>query len=345
MKHAYPLRLIDEIRMTKRINPSWGGRTGNNVNGDIIWKIYQDLYQESLEHAVVVDCNNLREAAYDRVEKGNHAIDSEQYPDFRLPYPEMWFEYESDDPEGIIKRVGVLARDVLLSRYTNRIIQSHTIKKMDEQGHDKLYDLALFVKGVDTRTGKQHIIGPTFTLLIIADKDGVIQRSSYTCYSQKSSYRGDVETSVNGDHIVRMVTRPIDWTQKNKLAVAKIIPALMAIQFMNCRNITQEVKDPPQTINERHRRQHPPLVQYRVLRIDRRAGKASNAPQGDPQTHNALHVCRGHFKRYTADKPLLGKHTGTYWWESHARGNREHGEVIKDYRIEPKGDSDAIQEA
>ena len=48
----------------------------------------------------------------------------------------------------------------------------------------------------------------------------------------------------------------------------------------------------------------------------------------------ALHLCRGHFKTFTADAPLLGRATGTYFWAPHIRGTQNEGVVIKDYRVQ-----------
>ena len=47
----------------------------------------------------------------------------------------------------------------------------------------------------------------------------------------------------------------------------------------------------------------------------------------------ALHICRGHFKTFTSDAPLLGRFTGTYWWTPQVRGSKSAGTVIKDYRV------------
>jgi hypothetical protein len=47
----------------------------------------------------------------------------------------------------------------------------------------------------------------------------------------------------------------------------------------------------------------------------------------------AVHRVRGHFKTYTSDAPLLGKHTGTWWWGWSVRGNPEHGIVVSDYEL------------
>jgi hypothetical protein len=58
--------------------------------------------------------------------------------------------------------------------------------------------------------------------------------------------------------------------------------------------------------------------------------------EGEARTkglRHALHICRGHFKTFSEESPLFGKHTGTYWWESQVRSKAELGIVEKDYRI------------
>ena len=47
----------------------------------------------------------------------------------------------------------------------------------------------------------------------------------------------------------------------------------------------------------------------------------------------ALHRVRGHFKTFTKDRPLLGKHVGTYWWGWQVRGSAKHGTVVSDYEL------------
>src|SRR6266567_1480451 len=50
----------------------------------------------------------------------------------------------------------------------------------------------------------------------------------------------------------------------------------------------------------------------------------------------ALHICRGHFAHYTAEKPLFGKYTGTFYRPMHIRGTAEQGISVKDYRVHPQ---------
>ncbi|UOD83348.1 hypothetical protein [Paenarthrobacter ureafaciens] len=45
------------------------------------------------------------------------------------------------------------------------------------------------------------------------------------------------------------------------------------------------------------------------------------------------HLARGHFKTFTDDAPLMGKHVGTYWWGWQLRGQEGGGDVQKIYKL------------
>jgi hypothetical protein len=114
-----------------------------------------------------------------------------------------------------------------------------------------------------------------------------------------------------------------------------LTPLLLAVSFMHCRNVTQREEEPAAKLSTRHRRKTGrPLSRYHVLDIQPMREILDR--EGEAQTkglRQALHICRGHFKTYGPEAPLLGKHTGTYWWTSHVRGAAEEGLVEKDYRI------------
>lgn len=116
-----------------------------------------------------------------------------------------------------------------------------------------------------------------------------------------------------------------------------IYPALMAISFMHCRNVTVKKETPPLPLSKKHeRRTGRPLLRYHVIQIDHmkqvleREGHAST--EG---LRKALHICRGHFKHYGRDGKglLFGKHAATVWVPMHTRGNLEEGAVVKDYDV------------
>ena len=110
--------------------------------------------------------------------------------------------------------------------------------------------------------------------------------------------------------------------------------ALMPVALLHCRNV-DTVPVPTSLSRQRRRaliRSGMAPYTYHRLRItphDRRA--AGNVPSGDGGDV-ALHLVRGHFKTYTADAPLLGRHIGTWWWMPMVRGTSDRI-ADKDYEV------------
>lgn len=107
---------------------------------------------------------------------------------------------------------------------------------------------------------------------------------------------------------------------------------LVAIGFMNCRNVRTERHDRQPKPSKKQRRPKPPKLDYHTIVLPSpRSGGGSGT--GESAGVMAQHQVRGHFKTYTADAPLMGKHVGTYWWGWQVRGNKRNGIVISDYKI------------
>jgi hypothetical protein len=117
-------------------------------------------------------------------------------------------------------------------------------------------------------------------------------------------------------------------------------PGLLAISFLHCRNVEMRTATAVHRRGKLKRNRHKAAsagLRYHVLEIEpmravlRGEGGAKDNGEG---VQKALHICRGHFRRYT-DKGLFGRPelTGTFWTPMHVRGSRAHGEVVKDYRI------------
>jgi hypothetical protein len=109
---------------------------------------------------------------------------------------------------------------------------------------------------------------------------------------------------------------------------------LTTFALMNCKNIVER-EVPPAIQPRAARRRGEPWVSYRhhVLEVRpfSRRKIADGAPL-DPGSSTAIHWVRGHFKRYTQERPLLGRFTGTYWWQPHLAG-RAPRFVSKDYAL------------
>lgn len=105
--------------------------------------------------------------------------------------------------------------------------------------------------------------------------------------------------------------------------------------LLTIQNLTAQPHSPSMNLNKKRRKKGKcPLYTYHTLRLQLpgKAKKGKNNKIASPGTAR-LHLCRGHFKVYTEENPLLGKYTGRYWWQPHARGNRRRGVVMKDYAV------------
>ena len=112
--------------------------------------------------------------------------------------------------------------------------------------------------------------------------------------------------------------------------VHMIRTVLATFALMNCRNIVQEaVEHSPALQKSRARAGKLPLYRYHVLKVRGLTNRSHGNGKGEAQ---AIHWVRGHFKRYTEEKPLFGKFTGTYWWQHHLAGQADRV-VEKSYEV------------
>lgn len=100
---------------------------------------------------------------------------------------------------------------------------------------------------------------------------------------------------------------------------------LLATSLMNCRNVRQEPAHPPKALSKKHQRKHGrPLISFTRIVVPTPSGAGSVRP-GTDHGVKPLHVVRGHFKHYTEDAPLFGKHVGSWWWSWAVRGKETAG--------------------
>jgi len=116
---------------------------------------------------------------------------------------------------------------------------------------------------------------------------------------------------------------------------------MLSLSFVNCKNVVVSETNEFNASDKWHRRMKCPSIKYKVLDI----GPMQEVLRTEGQSEvvglkKAFHVCRGHFATYTEDNPLFGRTTGTFWKPQHVRGNREHGEVVKDYSVSTENDGE-----
>lgn len=121
----------------------------------------------------------------------------------------------------------------------------------------------------------------------------------------------------------------------DKMFIEYVIPIFFTLGLLHCKNII-EVEKGGKNPNVKNRRHRSKGTKHYVLNvIPSRNIKRTEYEQSAKGTQQRLHFRRGHFKEYTTEKPLFGKYVGIFWWEAHAAGSVDVGEIKKDYRILP----------
>lgn len=123
------------------------------------------------------------------------------------------------------------------------------------------------------------------------------------------------------------------------VAMDMLAPLSLALTFMHCKGVELVDNVPPAPLQKKHLKKHRdarPLVTYKTILIQPATRVLKEEGQIDQQgMAKALHICRGHFKHFTEDRPLFGKLSGMFWWPSHIRGSENAGLAIRDYRVSP----------
>lgn len=114
------------------------------------------------------------------------------------------------------------------------------------------------------------------------------------------------------------------------------LPFLFALSLTHCRNVEMVERTlPPGLTKKRKARDIPELI-FRELVIKPVGGK--QVISTNPNVKNGmmpLHFVRAHFKVFTGERKLFGKHEGTYFWHQSGRGSRANGEIVKEYKVKP----------
>lgn len=183
-------------------------------------------------------------------------------------------------------------------------------------------------------------------ILSMADKENVnpieIHNIRMFCYQKEDGWRQSpyVYTIKNSEEIE--ILRHFDTKFAFKSSEIfldsttfdyKIISLfLYSLLLLNCKNIiTKKIVAPDKLNQKRKKKGRQELFSYHTLLIKPIGKKQESIPKR--LWDNRIHLCRGHFKTYTKEKPLFGHIIGRFWWQPVVRGKNKKGIVLKDYEV------------
>lgn len=127
------------------------------------------------------------------------------------------------------------------------------------------------------------------------------------------------------------------WQQQIEEDQGDLTTIYTTLKLLNCKNIETEKIRAPEALNKKRRKSgKQEIFDYHVLNVVVPSKKKDYREAITPLSHNRVHLCRGHFKEYTAEHPLFGHYTGLFWWQPHVRGQNKDGIIMKDYKVTAK---------
>ena len=314
------MRMIDQILAEgiKSLNLSaWAfGSSGSQP------KSFLRRYVNALREAPVCVVDNIAKYMWEDCDEENWTL-TKNVPQITIPFKQFWMELR------LPKRVRSLGKVTEIknswARYGGALFEFERVKDVIGQK---------FLPKEAERVSGDHWVSRAYT--VVSNPQGITQPGpvNIAVFDPEGKPEGDgIFSFVAGSK--RMSMPPEDGGEKALSRYISSIPTccMLALSFLACKNVeVEEVKPHRKKQREHSKKSKAPLVKYKVLKITQ-ANKATGGNGTSKGEERPFHICRGHFKEYTEEKPLFGKFTGMYWWSPHTRGRRKHGTIVKDYEV------------
>lgn len=310
----YTIRLIDRIRA------GHVAQVGATFLDPAHWAASETRLQDYLQNVPRIVADNIDEFEYwhwrtpdkMRQEKLNPC----DVPNLVPPFSSFWFEWRWFDPE--IRRIGQRMSGCLVDciDWEDPELTELPRKPGDRYG----FSVMPFILRED------QIWHCIWRAMASSDATGNL----LDCWIEESPF-------VKG-----LVDDPEERPKYRQLALAHLTNVLIGVSFLNCQNVRLiDGPQPPQKLNRKHHnRTGGWLSRHKLIEITPMSRIFREAQAGDPELiggHKALHIMRGHFKRYTEGKGLFGKLHGTFFWHQATRGSLAFGERRADYALKFTG--------
>lgn len=277
------------------------------------------LIPELLDNSEIINIQNVADYFFEISNQETWALEKD-FPNLAPPFENFWMEYAPTD--FVNGELGKIKNNVPVKK-VGILFAVKEISENEQISNEKwALNIVLFLKDTDNK------IFQDITWVIAIDKLGKV-------------------THINGKLAFMLFLSPalsihmgIDQSNvEEKLEEGRyfmfpsIAPALLAVSFMHCKNVTVTANNPEKQKGKRLSR-NISRIKYHTLQIE--PMKKILRDEGDSENSgikHALHICRGHFKDFSNGNGLFGKHQDMYWWNSQVRGSSKHGIVSKDYNV------------
>lgn len=274
--------------------------------------------QELLEDATVFFNDDALQCAV------NNEVELEMLPSLAPPYEKFFIEcripkFDEIKKRGamIMPRIGVM---ITALDYPDGVLAAQHSGVVYRWS----YEMILFMENANN--GSVTHIGAGCVLL---DEDGQAMP-----FASQSDEKGYCYFTWNAAFF-EQIHKTYDAERGYEVLPQTIIDAaLYTVGMLHCKNIGTDIIEPSRAESHKFEKKFGmPMARYHVLKITGKgssAGQQIGAPTGEQKP---LHWCRGHFKTYSEEAPLMGQFVGTWYWNAQIRGKASKGIVTKDYQV------------
>ena len=310
---------------------------GHHIVEDLnhLLSVHKDIdlmYKDSITHAVdeVKDAQHFYLGEYKEFVEPLKNYNKEKDPIFlgccsenvRLPYKQCLFLFENksdipNDPTEVPKR-GVYVRELLPDFFG--IIIINYIKQVQRW--------VLSPQQYMVSIGKTFNDSPMKPML-----EEILRRNGVAANEFTSRLNSNIQAVPTMSNTESGFSEGIAADDQRDIFVLN-----SALLLLNCKNIELEEIIPPKQLNKKRKKLgKQEIFTYKTLKLSLPSQNAKRSTEiSESGSKSRIHLCRGHFKYYKESAPLLGKHTGMYWFQPHIRGNNKSGVVIKSYELSTK---------
>lgn len=258
----------------------------------------------------------------------NGCVEKSLYEIAKLPYKRFWMEFTGTNRAGQKHKSAIFVEEDLPDVLRCLTFQKVGSRKKGSWGMARVGFYAAFTtQGMENASSIPEFME---SLQRLAELKGLpIAEAAYFIPMQLVS-----EQYLKGSRFAEQIEREIRAESKGMYVFRNTL--LCTLLLLNCKNIVTEKHEAPERLNKKRQKAgKPPLFSYHTLAVKVPGESTASKSGAKTGITQRLHLCRGHFKHFTKDKPLFGKLEGLYWWQPHVRGEKKKGVVMKDYHLVP----------
>jgi hypothetical protein len=255
----------------------------------------------------------------DYVDEDGKAREEALIVQHRLPYKECWFEFTE--------------KSYFLADKNNEYRMISSSAFVVEHSEEHIIEMTIFSENIQDvcpliLTSIKLQLDENYYL--IESQVNEIFRTMKIFPEEQYKLFGALNTPLKAIHTMRTPTS-FELDQIKKMTANVILAMSFTMKFLNCKNVIMIDNQDKKELKKRIRKGKKFYERWKTLQVT--GIEISQDQKGHQGNFNPLHICRGHFKTFTNEHPLFGRHTGTYWWSDQVRGKREIGIVEKDYSL------------